>query len=124
MNNRGKFIVLEGLDGCGKSTQTKMLIEQLEKEGQRCKFIHFPILEQGVYGKLIAQFLRGELTTQPLQLSTSSMALRLQAMARYIIMVLRCQSPIVSVMQILTFCAVLTLMSQIPKDEVSYGWMT
>lgn len=64
MNNRGKFIVLEGLDGCGKSTQTKMLIEQLEKEGQRCKFIHFPILEQGVYGKLIAQFLRGELNTQ------------------------------------------------------------
>lgn len=64
MNNRGKFIVLEGLDGCGKSTQTKMLIEQLEKEGQRCKFIHFPILEQGVYGRLIAQFLRGELNTQ------------------------------------------------------------
>lgn len=64
MNNRGKFIVLEGLDGCGKSTQTKMLIEQLEKEGQRCKFIHFPILEQGVYGKLIALFLRGELNTQ------------------------------------------------------------
>ena len=64
MNNRGKFIVLEGLDGCGKSTQTKMLIEHLEKEGQKCKFIHFPILEQGVYGKLIAQFLRGELNTQ------------------------------------------------------------
>lgn len=64
MKKTGKFIVIEGLDGCGKSTQTKMLIEQLEKDGQRCKFIHFPILEQGVYGKLIAQFLRGELNTQ------------------------------------------------------------
>ena len=61
MKKTGKFIVIEGLDGCGKSTQTKMLIEQLEKEGQRCKFIHFPILEQGVYGNLIARFLRGEL---------------------------------------------------------------
>lgn len=100
MNNRGKFIVLEGLDGCGKSTQTKMLIEQLEKEGQRCNFIHFPILEQGVYGKLIAQFLRGELTTQPLQLLTSLMALLLQAVARYIIMVSKYQFLTVSVMQI------------------------
>ena len=29
----GKFIVLDGPDGCGKSTQTKLLIQWLEKQG-------------------------------------------------------------------------------------------
>ena len=58
---RGKLIVIEGIDGCGKSTQTRMLTEKFEKEGLKCKYIHFPMLEQGIYGKLIAQFLRGEL---------------------------------------------------------------
>ena len=29
----GKFIVLDGPDGCGKSTQTEMLIQWLEKQG-------------------------------------------------------------------------------------------
>jgi dTMP kinase len=29
----GKFIVLDGPDGCGKSTQAKMLIQWLEKQG-------------------------------------------------------------------------------------------
>lgn len=64
MNSRGKLFVLEGLDGCGKSTQTRLLVEHLERNGHRCKLVHFPILEHGVYCKLIAQFLRGELNMQ------------------------------------------------------------
>jgi dTMP kinase len=56
-----RFVVIEGLDGSGKSTQLKLLREYLEGEGILYKYLHFPRLEEGVYGDLIARFLRGEM---------------------------------------------------------------
>ena len=53
------LIVLEGLDGAGKSTQVRKLKEYLESKGA-LDYIHFPRYDAPVYGGLISAFLRGD----------------------------------------------------------------
>jgi dTMP kinase len=60
MGMNGKLIVIEGLDGSGKSTQIELVRTKLDAAGRHCRYIHFPVLNQGQYGTLIAEFLRGE----------------------------------------------------------------
>ena len=57
------FIVLEGLDGAGKSTQIAKLRAMFDAMGVESEYLHFPRFDAPVYGDLIARFLRGDLGT-------------------------------------------------------------
>ena len=56
---KGKFIVIDGTDGSGKATQTKLLVEGLRKEGREVMELDFP-----QYGNpsafFVEKYLRGE----------------------------------------------------------------
>ena len=54
------LVVLEGLDGAGKSTQVKKLKAYLEGICSNLEYIHFPRYDSPVYGDLISRFLRGD----------------------------------------------------------------
>jgi dTMP kinase len=55
-----KFVVIEGLDASGKSTQLGLLHNYLQTNNIKYKYLHFPRTDAPVYGDLIARFLRGE----------------------------------------------------------------
>ena len=54
------LVVLEGLDGAGKSTQVKKLRTYLESLYGSLEYVHFPRYDALVYGDLISRFLRGD----------------------------------------------------------------
>lgn len=61
MQNKGKFIVFEGIDGSGKSTQIRLLSERLKKEGFPCYTTMEPT--DGPIGSLIHQIMIGRMKT-------------------------------------------------------------
>lgn len=57
--NKGKIIVLEGLDGCGKSTQLNLLYNSFSAE-KKARLISFPNYESNT-GKVVSDYLAGKI---------------------------------------------------------------
>lgn len=57
---KGKVIVLEGLDGCGKSTQLDLALEYLDQLDVTCRSVSFPNYN-ALSGQLVRQYLDGEI---------------------------------------------------------------
>lgn len=57
---QGKLIVIDGIDGAGKTTQTELLLEYFKSCKVAAQHMKFPRYES-FYGKTAAKFLRGEL---------------------------------------------------------------
>ena len=56
----GKLIVITGQDGCGKKTQSQLLVGKLKKSGYNVETIDFPQYENNFFGKMVGRYLSGE----------------------------------------------------------------
>lgn len=54
------LVVVEGLDGAGKSTQVNKLKSYLTEKYGDLEYIHFPRYDSPLYGELIGKFLKGD----------------------------------------------------------------
>lgn len=64
MNSSQKLIVIDGLDGCGKSTQFELLADKLKTLGIACKPISFPEYDK-TSSALVKMYLDGEISSSP-----------------------------------------------------------
>ncbi len=56
--SNGKIIVLEGLDGCGKSTQLELVVKALAERGIAVRLVSFPNYDSHS-GRIISDYLHG-----------------------------------------------------------------
>lgn len=56
---KGKLIIIDGIDGTGKATQTELLVKALKKRGIKTRTIDFPHYGVNFFGRLIGEYLSG-----------------------------------------------------------------
>lgn len=61
---KSKIIVIEGLDGSGKATQTKILAEKLNEKGYKIKKLEFPDYSNPS-SSLVKMYLNGDFGSKP-----------------------------------------------------------
>lgn len=57
---KGIFVVIDGIDGSGKATQSRLLCERLTREGKVCEKMDFPRYNTPVFGELLGECLAGK----------------------------------------------------------------
>jgi dTMP kinase len=123
-----RFIVLEGIDGAGTTTQARRLAEALERAGETVCRTCEPT--SGPVGRFIRQALQGRLTgkdgTEPHSLPWSAMALlfaadRVDHVESTILPALRAGQTVVSDRYTLSSLTYQSLTS--PEGEASVGWI-
>lgn len=57
---KGIFVVIDGIDGSGKATQSRLLTERLEKDGKQVEKIDFPRYGNPMFGELLGECLAGK----------------------------------------------------------------
>ncbi len=69
---KGKFIVIYGINNLGKTTQAKMLVKNLKKNGYNAEYVKYPVYKLEPAGPLINGYLRDgnpyKLTSREVQL--------------------------------------------------------
>ena len=60
----GRLIVIDGLDGSGKNTQSKLLAKALEEEGKKVRLVSFPDYESPACSP-VKMYLSGEFGSDP-----------------------------------------------------------
>lgn len=57
---KGKIIVIEGIDGSGKNTQSNLILKYLIQSGIKAEKISFPAYDETFFGKEVGNYLNGQ----------------------------------------------------------------